>query len=266
MRFPEVAQVSLTERFQQLKTQGKKILLPYITGGISPDWIEVLRSMAAYGADGIEVGIPFSDPMMDGPVIQEASSLALGRSVTPYSLISEIARAEVDIPLVAMTYYNLVFRGGHKRIANLLAGSSVSGVIIPDLPYDEAEDWITEADRAGVDNVLMAAPTTSNERMEKIAKRSRGFIYGIGLLGVTGERSELAASALQVATALKSITDLPVLVGIGVSTPEQAREICQIADGVIVGSAVVRRVLDGAGPEGVGEFIAQLRSAIDGLS
>ncbi len=258
--------MSLTEHFQWVRSRGKKILLPYITGGISPEWLDVLRSMVACGADGVEVGIPFSDPMMDGPVIQEASSTALRRGTTPYSLVSEMARAEVDVPLIAMTYYNLVFRGGHKRIANLLAESSVSGTIIPDLPYDEADEWIAEADAAGVDNVLMAAPTTSSERMKEIAKRSRGFIYGIGLLGVTGERSELAASALRVANALKNVTDLSVLVGIGVSTPEQARDICQVADGVIVGSAVVRRVLDGASPEEVGEFIAELRSAIDEAS
>lgn len=242
---------------------GRKLLVPYLMGGMSADWLDVLRYVAANGADAVEIGIPFSDPMIDGPVIQQASKVALERGVTPDGVLADIASADVEIPLVAMTYYNLVFRAGERRLAKNLSAAGVSGAIIPDLPLDEAATWCSEADAASIATVLLVAPTTPDCRARRICERSRGFVYGIGTMGVTGERSQLAASATRMARRLKALTDLPVCIGIGVSTPEQAADVCRESDGVVVGSALVRRVLDGEGPEGAGRFVAALRSQID---
>jgi tryptophan synthase alpha chain len=243
---------------------GRKLLVPYVMGGMSEDWLEVVRHLAASGADAIEVGIPFSDPMIDGPIIQQAGKLALERGTTPDSILAEVAHADVAVPLVVMTYYNLVFRAGSRRFARHLSDAGVTGAIIADLPLEEALEWCDEADDAGVATVLLVAPTTSDERMEKICARSRGFVYGIGTMGVTGEREHLAASATALAARLKSHTDRPVCIGIGISTPEQAVAVCTEADGVVVGSALVRRLLDGAGPDGAAAFVTELREGIDG--
>jgi tryptophan synthase alpha chain len=202
--------------------------------------------------------------VMDGPVIQEASVRALGDGATPDGIIAELAHADVGVPLAVMTYVNLVAHGGYRRFAQHLAGSGVSGAIIPDLPVDEAGEWLEEADRAGIDAVLLVAPTTTPERLGRICEASRGFLYAVGRLGVTGERAELAASALEIARRAKEATDLPVLVGVGVSDAAQAREVCAVADGVVVGSALIRRLLDGEGADGAARFVAELREGIDG--
>lgn len=242
---------------------GRKILIPYLVAGMSDDWLDTLRCIAASGADAIEVGIPFSDPMIDGPVIQQAAKTALERNTTPASLLGELARADIGIPVVVMTYYNLIFRAGERRFARELADASVSGAIVVDLPLDEAGSWCEEADDASVATVLLVAPTTPDERAKRICDRSRGFVYAISTMGVTGERTELATTATDVASRLTRLTDLPVCIGIGVSTPDQAAEVCRAADGVVVGSALVRRLIDGCGPEGAGDFVASLRDGIN---
>jgi tryptophan synthase alpha chain len=219
--------------------------------------------VADAGADAIEIGIPFSDPVMDGPTIQEASVRALARGTTPASILDSLARTEIGVPLAVMTYYNLVFRAGHRRFADSLVAAGVAGAIVPDLPLEEAGGWTEEADTAGVETVLLVAPSTPEERARRICARSRGFVYGVGLMGVTGERAELAATAREVAGRLRPLTDMPICIGIGVSTPQQAAEVCAEADGVVVGSALVRRLLDGGGPAAAAAFVGQLRAAID---
>jgi tryptophan synthase alpha chain len=156
-----------------------------------------------------------------------------------------------------------VFRGGHRRFARSLVEHGISGAIVPDLPLDEFDDWGRAADDAGVETILLAAPTTPDDRLAKVCDRSRGFVYGVGLMGVTGERASLAASAATMAKRLKATTDLPVLIGIGVSNAEQAVDVCAEADGAIVGSALVRRLLEGAGPEGAASFVSELRRGLD---
>ena len=253
----------LEARLRASRDAGRKLLVPYVTGGL-PGWERTVEACAANGADAIEVGIPFSDPVMDGPTIQEASERALAAGATPQGIVG--AMGEIDaggVPLVVMTYYNTVHRYGHERFAASLAGAGVAGAIVPDLPLEEVGDWAAAADAAGVETVLLAAPTGSDERLARICARSRGLVYGVGLLGVTGERAELARSALDIARRLKALTDKPVLVGVGVSNPAQAREVASVADGVIVGSALVRRLLDGGGPEAAGEFVADLRAGLD---
>lgn len=243
---------------------GRKLLVPYITGGLGDDWVATLEAVAVAGADAVEVGLPFSDPMMDGPVIQEASVRALAGGATAQGIIADIATADVAVPVAVMTYYNIVARMGHRRMARLLAEAGISGAIVPDLPVDELDGWAVEADDAGVATVLLAAPTTPPERLKAIAARGRGFLYAIGLMGVTGERADLAASAAEIAARCKAVTDLPVLVGVGISTPAQAAEVSRVADGVVVGSALVHRLLDGCGPEGAAGLVKEFRAALDG--
>lgn len=245
------------------RAQGAKLLVVYVTGGLGDDWAEVVAAAGAAGADAIEVGIPFSDPVMDGPVIQHASALALEAGATPAAIIDRLGTLDAGVPLAIMTYYNLVFRAGHDRMASSLARAGVAGAILPDLPLDEVGDWARAADAEGIETVMLAAPTTPDDRLGPICARSRGFVYGVGLMGVTGERRSLAASASVMAKRLRAVTDKPVLIGVGISTPSQAVEVCQEADGAVVGTAVVRRMLDGGGPEGVAELIAGFRSALD---
>jgi tryptophan synthase alpha chain len=261
-----VAAGRLESRLRAARDGGRKLLVPYVTGGL-PGWEHTVEACAAAGADAIEVGIPFSDPVMDGPTIQEASEAALAAGATPQGIVSAMADIETGgVPLVVMTYYNTVHRYGHERFAASLAAAGVAGAIVPDLPLEEVGDWADAADAAGVETVLLAAPTGSDERLARICDRSRGWVYGVGLLGVTGERAELARSALEIARRLKALTDMPVLIGVGVSTPDQAAEVARVADGVIVGSALVRRLLDGGGPEGAGAFVAELRAGVDAAS
>lgn len=255
--------IGLEDALRSKRDAGRKLLVPYVTAGLGADWGRVVEAVAAAGADAVEVGIPFSDPVMDGPVIQEASARALAAGATPPSILAELASVDVHVPLVVMTYYNIAFRAGHERFASELAGAGVSGCILPDLPLDELAPWASAADASEVATVLLAAPTTPDSRLVAICERSRGFVYGVGIMGVTGERDALATSASVIGGRLKATTDKPVLIGVGVSTPAQAAEASGFADGVIVGSALVRRLLEGEGPEGAASFVASLRSAMD---
>lgn len=256
--------IDLEAHLRARRDRGQKLLVPYVTGGLGPDWINVLRAMADAGADAIEIGIPFSDPVMDGPTIQEASQKALDGGATPLGILAEVAEVEVGVPLVAMTYYNIVFRTGHRRFARTLADVGVSGAIVPDVPLEELPDWARAADEVGVATVLLASPVTPDDRLVRICQRSRGFVYGVSLMGITGERASLAESAAVMAKRLKAVTDLPVLIGFGVSTPQHAVEAAAEADGVIVASALMRRMLDGATPEEIGSLVADMRRALDG--
>jgi tryptophan synthase alpha chain len=245
------------------RAEGRKLVIPYLMGGMTDDWGQALAAVVAAGADAVEVGIPFSDPMMDGPVIQEAALRALQRGTVPDQVLDGIARAEVTVPVAVMTYYNIIFRAGHKRMAHSLAASGVSGAIIPDLPLEEIEHWAVQADGAGVATVLLVAPSSPEDRVARISARARGFVYAVSRMAVTGERGDLGVHAAAVVERIRRHTDLPVCVGVGVSTPEQASEVCQVADGVVVGSALVRRLLEGGGPEAAAEFVGALRRAVD---
>ena len=241
---------------------GRKLLVPYITGGY-PGWQDAVRAAAAHGADAIEIGVPFSDPVMDGPIIQQASQAALDGGATPISVLDEVPRLDVDVPLVVMTYYNIVHHDGHRRFAHRLVEAGVSGCILPDLPLAESEPWCRAADHEGVETVMLAAPTAPDERLPVVGARARGFLYAAGLLGVTGERESLAATATVLAGRLKAITDLPVLVGVGVSNAAQAYEVTRVADGVIQGASVMRRLIE-SGPDAVGVYVSEVRAALDG--
>ncbi len=261
-----VARGALEERLRLQRAKGRKLLVPYVTGGLGPHWVACLEAVAAAGADAVEVGLPFSDPMMDGPVIQRASMLALEAGATSLGIISAVGAADVGIPVAVMTYYNVVARTGHYRMARQLAEAGIAGAIVPDLPVDELDGWGDAAREAGVETVLLAAPTTPEPRLKMIGAQTRGFLYAIGMMGVTGERTELATTAAETARRCKEVTDCPVLVGIGITTPAQAAEVAHVADGVVVGSALVRRLLDGAGPDEVAGLVAEFRRALDDVA
>ena len=253
----------LEEHLRSRRAAGSKLLVPYVTGGLGAGWLDVVRAVAAGGADAIEIGIPFSDPVMDGRTIQEASQRALDIGATPAGIVAEAAALDIGIPLVVMTYYNPVQHAGHERFAAALADAGIDAAIVPDLPLDELDGWGGAADTAGIETVLLAAPTTPPERLQAICDRSRGFVYGVALMGVTGERERLAVEAVEMGRRCKAVTDRPVLVGVGISTPEQAVAAAAAADGVIVGSALIARLLRGGGPEDAHAFVADLRAALD---
>lgn len=262
----------LESKLRSVRDAGRKSLVPYITGGLGDDWLASLAAVIDGGADACEIGIPFSDPVMDGPVIQEANDIALAQGVTPQTIASDLRDFESPIPLATMTYYNIAYRMGHERYANLLREAGVSATILPDIQMDESDEWIAVANGSGIENVLFAAPTSPDERLERTGRLARGFVYAVGLLGITGERNELAASAIEIARRAKEHTDLPVLVGVGIGSPEQAVEACSVADGVVIGSTVVRRLVAGlapdadpaeTGPRAVRELVHRYRTALD---
>lgn len=258
---PELGAVEAALRAK--RASGAKLLVPYVTGGLRADWLDVLRAMVDAGADAVEVGIPFSDPVMDGPTIQQASAAALARGTTPASVLTELRAVDVEVPLVAMTYYNLAFRMGDQRFAAELAEAGVGGVVLPDLPMEEQGPWSAAAATAGIATVQLAGPITPDERIKLLCERAGGFLYGVNLMGVTGERAQLGEQSATLARRLKGATEVPVLMGFGVSTPEQAVEVAAPADGVIVASAIMRRILDGGAPADAGRFVATLRQALD---
>jgi tryptophan synthase alpha chain len=232
-----------------------KLLMPYITAGVRPDWTDCLTAFTRAGADLIEVGLPFSDPTVDGPTIQEASDAALARGATPASVLAELAAIRVSVPLIASTYANIALRPG---FAAALRAAGVTGLIVPDLPLDE----LAGLSAPGLEVSLLASPVTPDDRLAEIGRRSQGFVYAVSVIGTTGERDRLGPSAAALAARLRQVTDLPVLLGFGISTPGQAAEAAAAADGVIVGAAIMRRILDGDSPAEAGLFVASLRDAI----
>ncbi|WP_407653630.1 tryptophan synthase subunit alpha [Actinoplanes oblitus] len=253
-----------------------KRLNPYLTGGITPDWIDYLLAFQAAGADAVEIGLPFSDPMLDGATIQQASDQALRRGATVASILTDLteARERIHLPLIAMTYANLVFRGdpfttspatggGPEAFCRRLADAGLSGLIVPDVPIDEVDRLEAAATAAGIDLVLLAAPVTPPDRLAEIGRRSRGFIYAVSVMDTTGERDALATTAAPLAARIKAVTDLPVLLGFGISTPDQAATAARAGDGVVIGAALMRRVLDGASPDDLRGEVAAFRAALD---
>ena len=235
----------LEERLRAVRDTGAKAFVPYVTGGLGGVDADLLRGLHAAGADAIEVGIPHSDPIMDGGVVQEASRMSLERGTRPSDVLDVIAEAKLETPVAVMTYANPVVRIGFDRFADELAAAGVAGAIVPDLPFDEAMAFEAAASARKIDVVLLAAPGSADERIARIAGASRGFVYCVATYGVTGAREELGSTARGVVASLRPHTDLPLLVGVGISTPEQAASACAFADGVIVGSALVAPMLEG---------------------
>lgn len=240
---------------------GGRAFVPYLTGGLPGVDAGLLRGLEAAGADAIEIGIPFSDPVMDGGVIQEASRLALEAGTHPGDVLQLVREAALGVPVAVMTYLNPIFAHGLARFLAEASEAGVGGAIVPDLPIDEAGEWLGECARAGVAPVLLAAPGSAPDRLRRIAEESRGFVYCVATYGVTGERARLAGTAEEVVRELRPLTDLPLLVGVGIGDPAQAAAACEFADGVIVGSALVRALVDGD-PRGMLDLAAEFRASI----
>lgn len=236
----------IDKKFKELKRQKKKAFIVFITAGdpnLSATRKLILRLQDA-GVDLIEIGIPFSDPLADGPTIQASSMRALRGKVTLRSIIRMVSsiKKEIRVPLVFMTYYNPVFSYGPARFVKDCKGSGISGVIVPDMPYEESGELLKISRRHKFCLIFIAAPTSTKNRLLKISTLSQGFIYFVSLTGVTGARRELPKDLIANVKRFKSLTGKPVCVGFGVSTPEQARMVAGIADGVIVGSAVIKLI------------------------
>jgi tryptophan synthase alpha chain len=245
---------------------GHKVLIPYVTVGYPniAATLSVVPAFAKAHADIIELGIPFSDPLADGATIQKASFNALKNGVTPKLCIDIAAKLskEVRTPLAFMTYANPVFSYGIKDFCRDSAAAGVSGLIIPDLPPEEAVELETEAKSHGLDLIYFLAPTSSEARIKLVASRASGFIYLVSVAGVTGARNTLPVDLAGFVSRVKKATDKPVCVGFGISTPEQAKEIAAFADGVIIGSRIIQ-LMETEGTEAAVDFVKDLRKAID---
>ena len=247
---------------------GRTSLIPYVTVGYPSieATLKVVPLLASSGCDILELGIPFSDPLADGVTIQKASFCALENGVTPHiclEVAKELSR-KVSLPLVFMTYFNPVFNYGLEQFCGNCADSGVSGLIIPDLPPDEGSELEAVSQRRDIDLVYLLSPTSTEERIRLVADRSRGFIYLVSVTGVTGARNSLPADLQAFVARVKQVAKQPLCVGFGISTPEQARQVADVADGVIVGSRIIQ--LMEAGDESMVQvrgFMKELRDALD---
>lgn len=249
---------------KDMKKKGKRAFIPYIMAG-DPDLEKTREALMLFeriGADIVELGVPFTDPLADGPTIQRASERALKNGITLRKVLEFVKemRELTSIPIVLMTYYNPVFKYGEERFVKEAVKYGVDGIIVPDLPPDEAKDLIRLSRRHGLATIFLLAPTSTEERIRKVVKASRGFIYYVSITGITGARLEVDKSLDDSIKRIRTLTDKPVCIGFGVSNPEEASRMSAIADGVIVGSAIVR-VLNES-PEGFEDFVIALRKAI----
>jgi tryptophan synthase alpha chain len=260
----------LTQCFAELRARGEKALIPFVTAGDPSLAVTeaIVPALAEAGADVIELGVPFSDPMAEGPTIQRSSERALKAGASLRKVLQLVAelRPRVAIPIVLMGYANNLLAMGEGAFAAAAANAGVDGVITVDLPPEEGEGLHAELRARGVDPILLAAPTTRPERLEMLAKRTAGFLYLVSLTGTTGARRELSASLEREVNAVRAVSDVPVCVGFGVSTPEQAARVGSFADGVVVGSALVERIERAASPDAAVEaaaaFVSELKRAL----
>jgi tryptophan synthase alpha chain len=262
----------IAERFRTLRSRGERALVPFMTVG-DPDLSTteaLVPALVEAGADLIELGVPFSDPVAEGPTIQRASERALASGTTLRRVLELVKglRPHTPVPLVLMGYANVFLTLGERPFAEAAQAAGVDGVICVDLPPEEGEGFRRELTQRGVDPILLAAPTTKPERLARLARETRGFLYYVSLTGVTGARVELARGIEAQVRRVREISDIPVCVGFGVSSPEHARQIGAFADGVVVGSALVERIARARDPEqavdAAARFVAELKQPLRG--
>lgn len=244
-----------------------KAFIGFVTAG-DPDLdssLEIMTAMANGGCDLIEIGIPFSDPIAEGPVIQEANlrSLAQGTTTDKVFELTKKLSARVDIPLVYMTYLNVLFKYGYDKFLQNAKDAGISGVIVPDLPYEEKDELQSVAEKYDIDVISLIAPT-SEDRIKMIAGDAKGFIYTVSSMGVTGMRNEIKTDLQSIVSHIKSVTDVPVAIGFGINKPQQAKEFSAYADGVIVGSAIVNIVAEHGkdAPKYIFDYVKSMKGAI----
>ncbi len=264
---------ALAETTRSLRARGRKALVAYFTAGYPDDdaFDALVRAAVDAGADAIEVGIPFSDPIADGPVIQASSSAALANGMTLARALDATARLASDarVPFVVMSYVNPILRLGVDAFAREAANAGVAGVVVPDVSFEESAAFRPPLRSAGLAYVDLVAPTSGEARARAIARASEGFVYAVSMTGVTGARTAALADVEALVASVRAATDTPVYVGFGVSSPESAREIATASDGVIIGSRLMQLAGDGParGAAGrVGEFVAAVRDKLDGLT
>ena len=264
----------LAELFAAHRREGRRALAPFVTAG-DPDMgttLAVLEALDRAGASLCELGVPYSDPIADGPVIQSSYTRALAAGFTLERLFSlaREATGRMRMPLLAMASYSLIYRRGIDRFVADAAGAGLSGFVVPDLPIEESDQLDAACRQAGLALVRLVTPTTPPDRAEAIARKSTGFLYCVSVAGVTGTRTELPPGLIERVKWLRTQTDVPILVGFGISTPEQARAVAQVADGVIVGSAVVRHLAESASQprdaflRGLEGYVGDLAAAVSG--
>ena len=261
---------SVANRFQHLKQNHECALIPFITAG-DPDLAttaKALEVLAQNGADIIELGVPYSDPLADGPIIQAAATRALERNVSLDDVLEIVKQVvpKIEIPIILFTYYNPIYYRGVETFLQQVKDAGVSGLVVPDLPLEEAEILLKPAKAIGIEVTLLVAPTSSQERIKAIAAQSEGFIYLVSVTGVTGVRSQMASGVKDILANLHNTTDKPIGVGFGISSPEQAKQIKDWgADAAIVGSAFVKRLAEGnpeTGLKAIADFCSSLKQAI----
>ncbi|HEY9820930.1 MAG TPA: tryptophan synthase subunit alpha [Candidatus Sericytochromatia bacterium] len=261
---------SVSDCFKSLRDSSKCALIPFITAG-DPDLkttAQALRILDQSGADLIELGVPYSDPLADGPTIQAAATRALQRGVSLDNVLEMVKDVAPDLkaPLILFTYYNPILNRGIESFLKQIAEVGVKGLVVPDLPLEEAESLLKPAAEIGIEVILLVAPTSPKERIEAIAHKSQGFIYLVSVTGVTGVRTQIESRVQDILQQMRAVTDKPIGVGFGISGPEQAKQVKEWgADAVIVGSAVVKRLADCSPAEGltaIEEFCKSLKSAI----
>lgn len=254
--------MDLSSKFAELASRNEKALVLFVTAGDPPlsELPAVLQLLQDAGADVIELGIPFSDPIADGPVIQASSQRALDRGTTPLAVLQALSHAKITVPVVLMTYYNPVLRVGLDRFASQAREAGASGVIVTDLTAEEADPWIAAASHAGLDRIFLAAPTSTDERLNEVCRRSTGFVYCVSRTGVTGAAESVPAEVSGLVSRLKARTSIPVCVGFGITKPEHVRNICSVADGAVVGTWLVQLLHEKwQGGEGAEEIAQQVR-------
>ena len=261
---------TISQHFESLRQNNQRALIPFVTAG-DPDLdltAEALRVLDAKGADLIELGVPYSDPLADGPVIQAAATRALKQG-TRLASVLEMAQSltrSLRSPLILFTYYNPILNLGIKTFLEQLVTAGIKGLVVPDLPVEEANELLNQADAAGIEVILLVTPTSPKQRIKAIAAQSRGFIYLVSVTGVTGMRSQIQTGVKDVIAEIRSVTNKPIGVGFGISSPEQARQVIDWgADGVIVGSAFVQRLAEGTPYHrlrAVRDFCSELKTTI----
>ena len=247
--------------------KGHKAFIAYVTVGYPSMWatLQAVPLLAECGCDIIELGIPFSDPLADGTTIQKASFEALQNGVTPQTCLetAQKLRLKTDVPLVFMSYYNPIFHYGVEKFCAQCEKFGVDGLIIPDLPPEEGAELQNATQKHGLDLIYLLAPTSTDERMSLIAEKSSGFIYLVSVTGVTGARTELPKELSSFVSRVKQTTDKALCVGFGISTPEQAKQVAEISDGVIIGSRIIQLLESGISLDSLRKFATELRAALD---
>lgn len=256
----------IEHKFNELKREGKKAFIAYITAGY-PDLSQTRKLILEFsraGVDIIELGVPFSDPMADGPVIQEASEAALRKGVNLKQILALVksARRDTAVPICLMTYYNPVFCFGEEKFVKEAKASGVDGVIIPDLPPEEAQTLIHSAKQYKLDTIFFLSPTSAIERIKLVCSVSTGFIYYVSLTGVTGARRELPSNLKAEVLKIKRYTNKPVCVGFGVSSPRQVEQLSKFSDGIIAGSAIVRKIKENLHNKNLAQITAKFVSSL----